>query len=667
VEKTTYAFIITHFHKEVPMRKYFLFLLAALLFLGVGQATLFAQSVKTDTDLEIWSYMLRQSQVWFENMIKQYGEVPPGEWQEPLEAAFLRLSRYSGEKGFQIRYAILNTGEFNAAAFPGGQFVIFKGTLDFFDQVLQMYSGKTLDQIPPAQLKVMRQNLMAPIIAHELGHYYNRHAFKSMKKSWDLSESVPDTLDLHLIKYTQDNEFEADRTGYLLLKKAGYNPDSMIATLEILNALHQDQLKGISASAFNIYLETHPSPHQRLAQFKSKDQEWHKWAARLEQAISDISLGMNLDKAIKTLDQGLLQSPTNIYLLKARAVACHKRWLSTVLLKDQKLRGIIDLPAFRDDLVFSAGKRSKPKDIPGDKILYFRARDAYEKVYKQAVDPGFYSNYALLLAYSPDAKDEAQSLALADKACTLQPNYATFSNLGVVYFLVGKKKEALQLFGQLAVDYHNQYASLLGEARMDQKVFANLQSMRQRLKVTQMLNPEFVYSDFTPVLNYALVLRLTGDKKTARLVAKDYLNLYESHSLWAYHLSSMAGVALPKEPKKEFLAVNGIRVGATLKQVLNEWGKASEIEAYEGGEEVWVYKDMKAKLYISDGKVASIELAAAGSPKVENTIGIGSSKGEIEKSFGRHKRIADKYYLYEGRQNLAVLYNKNIAISIVLY
>jgi hypothetical protein len=650
------------------MKKYFLYVLVVLwLLCGSGLTLIYAQSTAGDTDVELWSYMMRQSQVWYENMIKQIGMVDPGEWKKPLESAFLRLSRFSGEKGFHIQYAVLNSGEFNAAAFPGGQFVFYFGTLTILDQIIELYSGKSLDQIPAAELRTLRENLIAPIVAHELGHYYNRHAFKSMKKSWDLMEKDPDRLDLKLIKYTQANEFEADRTGYLLLQKAGYNPDSMIATLEILNAMHQDQLQGIPASNFNIYLETHPSPHNRLAQFKAEGQDWHAWAAKLEQAISDIALGMNLAQAIQQLDQGLKQFPGNIYLLKARAVAYHKRWLATVSLKDQKLRGIIDLPAFRDDLVFASPKKSSPKEIPGDKTLYYKARDAYKKVYQDAVDPSFYSNFALLLAYSIDAKDEEQSLALASQACVLQPNYATFSNLGVVYFLIGKEQDALQLFGELAVDYHNEYSNFIGAAGFDEQVYISLQNMRQHLEITQILNPEFVYSDFTPVLNYALVLYMTGDKETAAIVAEDYLNMYEAGSMWAYHLASITAVPVPEAPEKDYLAVNGIKIGSNLKQVLESWGKATEIAAYETGEEVWYYKDMKAKLYIYDGTVQSIELAAANSPKVEEDIGVGSAKGDIEKSFGPHKRIADHYYLYEGKQNIAVLYSNEIAVTIVLY
>jgi Zn-dependent protease with chaperone function len=650
------------------MKKYFLYIFMVFWLLGgSGLSLIQAQSTATDADTELWSYMLRQSQIWYENMIKQYGMVDPDEWKEPLEAAFLRLSRFSGEKGFHIQYAVLNTGDFNAAAFPGGQFVIFLGTLTFFDQVITLYSGKEINKIPAAELKVLRENLIAPIVAHELGHYYNRHAFKSMKRSWALMEEEPDKLDFKMLKYSQENEYEADRTGYLLLKKAGYNPDSMIATLEILNAMHQDQLQGIPSSAFNIYLETHPSPHNRLAQFKAKGQDWHAWAAQLEQAISDIALGMNLPQAIKALDQGLAEFPGNIYLLKARAVAYHKRWLSTVSLKDQKLRGIIDLPAFRDDLVFSSVKKTKPKEIPGDKTLYYKARDAYKKVYKDAVDPSFYSNFALLLAYSKDQEDEKESLALASQACVQQPNYANFSNLGVVYFLIGKEQEALQLFGELAIDYHSEYSNFLGAAEFDEQVYVSLQNMKQHLELTQILNPEYVYSDFTPVLNYALVLYMTGDKETAAIVAEDYLNMYEASSLWAYHLASLTAVQIPKQPEKEYLSVNGIKIGSNLQQVLESWGKATEIAAYQSGEEVWYYKDMKAKLYIYNGAVQSIELAAAQSPKVEENIGVGSAKTDIEKSFGPHKRIADCYYLYEGKQNIAVLYSNDIAVTIVLY
>jgi Zn-dependent protease with chaperone function len=648
------------------MKKYFisLFVILWLLFLPC-YTVLNAQT--SDEDIELWSYMMRQSQLWYENMLKQQGVVLPGEWQVPIESAFIKLSMFSGEKGFQIQYAVLKGEAFNAAAFPGGQFVIFHGTLTILDQMIEYSVGQPLNKITADNLQVMRENIIAPILAHELGHYYNRHSFKTMKESWSLIEKDKDNFDLGMLKYSQKNEFEADSTGYLLLQKAGYNPDSMVAILELLNAMQQGQIKGVSATSFNVYLSTHPSPHNRLAQFAGKNQEWHKWAANMEQAVSDIALGMNLAKAIKKVDEGLKLAPDNIYLLKVRAVACHKQWLATVSLADQKLRGVIDLPAFRDEMVYSQIKMRGPKKIPGDKKLYNKARDAYKAVYQKSVDPGFYSNFALLLAYSPAAKDETESLNLAKQACVLQPNYANFSNLGVVYFLLDKKTEALQLFGEIAADYHEEYSEFLGAADIDGQVLASLQDLRQQLKLTQRLNPEFVYSDFTPVLNFALALALMNDKETAKAVATDYLNYYEFTSSWAKHLSVKTGVPLPSEPVRKYIPVKGIEVGFNLNQLVEKWGKASEIYMYETGEELWYYADIQTKVYILDGLVIRIELVAAESPKLENEIGVGSSKKTIEKVFGFHKRMADQFLIYEGQQNLAVLYSSDIAINIILF
>jgi hypothetical protein len=73
------------------MKKYFLYVLVVIwLLCGSGLTSLSAQSTATDTDVELWSYMMRQSQIWYENMIKQVGMVDPAEWKEPLESAFLR-------------------------------------------------------------------------------------------------------------------------------------------------------------------------------------------------------------------------------------------------------------------------------------------------------------------------------------------------------------------------------------------------------------------------------------------------------------------------------------------------------------------------------------------------------------------------------------------------
>ena len=415
-------------------------------------------------------------------------------------------------------------------------------------------------------------------------------------------------------------------------------------------------------------ISTHPSPHARLATFKRGQQKLHQWAALLEQAFSDIQLGRNLSSALKTTENSFLTVPGNLYLLKAKAVALHKMWLETVTLKDQKLRAIIDLPSFRDDMVFSKlGSRAVRKQIPGDRKLWLQAKKAYEDSSTDAVDPGYYSNFAVLLAYSPEPKEEDLAGELAGTAAITDASIANLSNLAFVFYHTGQKEKALQLFAEIATEYNKSYTSFLQAAASDPVVVGSLQALRQQMKLIQQLNSEYVHSEFTPILNFALCLYYEEKKNLSVQVAKDYLDRYESSSLWADYLSKTTGVEIPELPAKSYMAVNGLKVGQTLKDVLRLWGKADETTGYDDGHELWYYDKLKASVYIQGGMVDVIELTSPESPKIEDRIGVGSSQQEIEQEYGKHKRTADKLLIYEGKQNLAVLYTRSIAAGIVLF
>ena len=101
--------------------------------------------------------------------------------------------------------------------------------------------------------------------------------------------------------------------------------------------------------------------------------------------------------------------------------------------------------------------------------------------------------------------------------------------------------------------------------------------------------------------------------------------------------------------------------------VVQVWGKADEITGYDDGRELWYFDRMKANVYIQGGIVDVIELTSPESPKIEDRIWVGSSREEIEQEYGKPKHTADKLLIYEGKQNLAVLYTRNIAAVIVLF
>jgi Zn-dependent protease with chaperone function/peptidoglycan hydrolase-like protein with peptidoglycan-binding domain len=627
---------------------------------------LYAQQSSVEAELQ--SYVARQSAVWFEAEIEKTGVLDPGPWREPIESAFLRISNASGKPGFSIEYAVLRDASFNAACFPGGQFVINEGTLETLDAVIENETGVKVANLDAQKLRALREALIAPIIAHELGHYYCRHVFQSMKMQWGAGEEQKGSFDVRLQRFTQDNELEADRTGYLLLQRAGYNPDLMIRLLEVMNDLRQAQLKEVPSDSLNVYLETHPSPHARLAAFQGANQQLHKWAADLERAFSDVQLGTNLQQALNTIEEGLQLVPENLYLEKERAVALHKQWLLTVPLKEQRLRAIIDSPSFRDEMVFSSrGTRGAGKVIPGDRRLYMKAREAYMATYDKTEDPGFCSNFALLLAYSPDAQEENAAVVLALAAVKAVGTFENACNLATVLYLAGQKDKATSIVGQIAQEFDKKYSALVSEGESDPVVSESIRAFRARMSLSQKLNQAYVSGDFTPLLNLALCLAYGGQKDQAKLVAAEYLSRYEATSEWAQYLAAIAGVEIPKPTEKSPTPVQGVQIGSTLPTVLERWGKASTVSQLKDGDEDWVYEALNAEVAIRNGVVYSIALNAPKSPKVQDRFGVGSAKPDIESIIGPPKRISGTYTIYEGPQDIAVLYANDLAQQMVLF
>ena len=639
---------------------------AALLFFLRAPSLVSADQISIDT--ELLAYVQRQSEVWYNSYTTQHGVVAPGDWQEPIESAFVKLGTTSGRPGFEINYAVLEDKDFNAACFPGGQFIIHVGALQTLDRIIASKAGMPLTRISPADLKQRRETILAPILAHELGHYYCRHTLAAMKAKWSMEDLNKPNVDLTMIAFSQDNELEADKVGALLLKQAGYDPDLMLSTLELLNDIQQGELKEAPDSDFNTYFSSHPSPHRRLAAFQGEKQALHAWAAEMEDAFSNVQIGRNLGSAQAVIEKGLTVVPSNLYLLNERAVALHKQWLQSVALKDQKLRAIVDSPSFRDEMVFSTrGTRAAGKVIPGDKALYMKAREAYLAIYDKSEDPTFYSNFALLLAYSPDPDDEKAAASLARMATEADGTYANASNLAVVLYLVDRRDDAFTLLAGIATELDTHYAKLFAEEQKNPEVAGTLESIRQKIRLTQSLNESYVADDFTPLLNLALCLAYAGKTDTAQQLASDYFARYEASSSWAKYLAATSSAPIPKQAVRAALAVNGIMVGSSLAKVVEKWGKATDVNTMQNGDELWSYAQLKAQVGIKDGSVYSIELDAIESPKIDNRFGVGSKQADIEKAVGASKRVSNRYFIYEGSQSLAVIYTANVAQQIILY
>jgi len=156
------------------------------------------------------------------------------------------------ESGFEFSFTVLNVGEINAFALPGGPMFIYTGLLKACDNEAQL----------------------AGVMGHEMSHVILRHGTHEATKANFVQlpallagavigeNSIAGKLanmglglgaKSVILKFSRDAESEADALGSHLMAAAGYNPIEMARFFEKLSAgPHPPQL-----------LSDHPNPGNR--------------------------------------------------------------------------------------------------------------------------------------------------------------------------------------------------------------------------------------------------------------------------------------------------------------------------------------------------------------------------------------------------------------------
>jgi predicted Zn-dependent protease len=153
----------------------------------------------------------------------------------------------------QVKVGIMDDSHINAASGGGGEFYVTRGLLE-----------KANDQ------------QLAGVLAHELAHDDLRHVAKAQALGTGLSigmvildQIVPGSGSLTPIagqlvmnRYSQQEEYAADRHGMEILQRAGMSPDIMPATLSWLM-----QTEGTSGGGF---FANHPATGDRIEALRRK-------------------------------------------------------------------------------------------------------------------------------------------------------------------------------------------------------------------------------------------------------------------------------------------------------------------------------------------------------------------------------------------------------------
>jgi len=162
-----------------------------------------------------------------------------------------RLVSVLPNKDFDYQFYVVGDNSPNAFTIPGGSIYVHTGLMQF----------------------VSDEHELAGVLAHEIGHAYERHPAKSMTRQIGLSQLANRVgANSNVIKqmalkvagtgalnyYGRSDETESDRIGFELLRRAGYRQDGLTRFLQKLTKLQTGQQTPT-------FLSSHPPTPERIA------------------------------------------------------------------------------------------------------------------------------------------------------------------------------------------------------------------------------------------------------------------------------------------------------------------------------------------------------------------------------------------------------------------
>ena len=190
-----------------------------------------------------------------------------GAYRDPALQAYVtrvgqRIAAVSSRPELEYHFTVLDSGIINAFALPGGFIYVTRGML----------------------MHMNSESELAAVLGHEIAHVTEKHALRrqSRQKGLSVLNSIiwqltgqPGLYELGnmfggvlLSGYSRDFELEADEAGAQFMAKAGYSPEAMIDTIDILKAkdrveiLHARQ-ENREPAVYHGFLSSHPDHDTR--------------------------------------------------------------------------------------------------------------------------------------------------------------------------------------------------------------------------------------------------------------------------------------------------------------------------------------------------------------------------------------------------------------------
>ena len=204
-------------------------------------------------------------------IIDSYGLYKNPKMERYVSSIGQKMAKLSHRPGLTFSFKILDTPAINAFAVPGGFIYVTRGILSYLNNEAEL----------------------AGVLGHEIGHVTARHTVKQYSKvavtqlGLALGAGLSETfrkyagisqfgVGMLFLKFSRDNERQADALGVEYSSKAGYDAVCMADFFETLGRLHPES----ALSGLPNWFSTHPNPPDRI---RNVERDVRKWQTRLLQ------------------------------------------------------------------------------------------------------------------------------------------------------------------------------------------------------------------------------------------------------------------------------------------------------------------------------------------------------------------------------------------------
>jgi len=217
-------------------------------------------------------------------VVTSIGLYPDPVWQRYIQQFGARLAANSERPNLPWTFRVVDDPAVNAFALPGGFVYVTRGLLAHLTSEAEL----------------------ASVVGHEIGHVTARHTAAEMSKQQLIGLGIAvgsmassqvakyagvanQALGILYLKFSRDDESQADQLGLRYMRRANYDPRQMPEVFRMLDRLSATEGGG----RLPTWLETHPSPANRVAAISAQ-------IAALPQDFSGTSI--NRDSYERLLD-----------------------------------------------------------------------------------------------------------------------------------------------------------------------------------------------------------------------------------------------------------------------------------------------------------------------------------------------------------------------------